>query len=89
MNQLPHPVYYVRYMGWFRMSVMHTKLIRMKWGMFWNILQVTGVHQGQVRRLHRVLVVVQSAPESRVWLPRKFLTLNGMLIAIPFDIYTS
>jgi hypothetical protein len=27
--------------GWFRMAMMHTKLIRMKWGMFWNILQAT------------------------------------------------
>jgi hypothetical protein len=28
--------------------MMHTKLIRMSCGMFWNILQVAGVDQGQV-----------------------------------------
>ena len=27
---------------------MHTKLIRMKWEMVWDILQVAGVVQGQV-----------------------------------------
>jgi hypothetical protein len=36
-------------MGWFRIAMMHTKLIRMKWGMFWNKLQVAGVDQGQVK----------------------------------------
>jgi hypothetical protein len=53
---------HIRYMGWFRMAMMHTKLIRMKWGMFWNILQVTGVDQGQVRGagvLHQVHGMVQ------------------------------
>jgi hypothetical protein len=30
------------------MAMMHTKLIRMKWGMLWNILQDAGVRQGQV-----------------------------------------
>ena len=28
--------------------MMHTKLIRMKWEMVWDILQVAGVDQGQV-----------------------------------------
>jgi hypothetical protein len=44
--RLEYPVFYITYIGWFKMSMMHTKLIRMKLGMFWNILQVTGVHQG-------------------------------------------
>jgi hypothetical protein len=33
------PLYYIRYMGLFSMAMMHTKLIRMKWGVFWEILQ--------------------------------------------------
>jgi hypothetical protein len=28
---------------------MHTKLIRMKWERFWNLLQFAGVDKGQVR----------------------------------------
>jgi hypothetical protein len=32
------------------MATMHSKLIKMKWVMFWNILQVAGVDQGQVLR---------------------------------------
>jgi hypothetical protein len=54
-------VYYVRYTGWFRMAMIHTKLITMKWGMFWNILQVAGFDQGQVGDpsvLHQVHGVV-------------------------------
>jgi putative heme iron utilization protein len=35
-------------MGWFRMTMIHTKLIKMKWGMFKNILQIAGVDQEQV-----------------------------------------
>jgi hypothetical protein len=42
-------VYYIRYIGWFRMAMVHTKLIRMKWGMFLHTLQVAGIHQEQVR----------------------------------------
>jgi hypothetical protein len=55
-------VYYIRNMERSRMSVMHTKLIRRKCGIFWNVLQVAGVHQGQVREpgvLHQVHGVVQ------------------------------
>jgi hypothetical protein len=61
------PVYYIRYMGWFRMAMMHTKLIKMKWGMFWNIPQVAGDHQGQVRRpgvLPQVHGVVQDGYDT-------------------------
>jgi hypothetical protein len=49
--RLEYPVNYVRNMGWFRMAMMHTKLIRMKWVMFFFILQVAGVAQGQVSAL--------------------------------------
>jgi hypothetical protein len=57
-------MYYVRYMGhgWFKIAILHTKLIRMKKGMFWNILQIAWVDQGPVRGpsvLHQVLGVVQ------------------------------
>jgi hypothetical protein len=38
------PEYYIRYMECFKMDMMHTKLITMKWGMFWSILQVAGVN---------------------------------------------
>jgi hypothetical protein len=59
---LGDPVSYIRYMGLFRIAMMYTKLIRIKWGMFWNILQVAGVHQGQVGgpgELHKVHGIVQ------------------------------
>jgi hypothetical protein len=51
-------VYYIR---WLRIAMMHTKLVRMKWGMFWNILHASGVDQGQVGEpgvLHQVHWVV-------------------------------
>jgi hypothetical protein len=35
--RLGKPVYYIRNMGWFRMAMMHTKLIKLKWEMCWNI----------------------------------------------------
>jgi hypothetical protein len=28
------PVFYIRNMGWFRIAMMHTKLLIMKWGMW-------------------------------------------------------
>jgi hypothetical protein len=42
------PVYYIRYMGWFRIAILHTKRIRIKKGMFWNQVQVAGADLGQV-----------------------------------------
>jgi hypothetical protein len=47
-GQVWDPVYYIRYMGWFRMAIIHTKRIRMKLEIFCIILQVAGVDQGQV-----------------------------------------
>jgi hypothetical protein len=44
--------------------MMHTKLIRTEWGMFWNMLQVAGVHQGQFGgpgELHKVHGIVQDS----------------------------
>jgi hypothetical protein len=37
--------YLCRYMGLFRMAMMQTTLIRVKWETFWNILQVAGADQ--------------------------------------------
>jgi hypothetical protein len=52
----------------FRIAMMHTKLIRMKWGMFWNILNVAEIDQGQVRGpgvLHQVHEVVQDGQSDQ------------------------
>jgi hypothetical protein len=60
-------VYYIRNMGLFRMAIMHTKLIRMNWGKFLNILQVARVDQGQVGEpgvLHHVYGVVQDGHDA-------------------------
>jgi hypothetical protein len=50
--------------------MMHIKLIKMKWGMFWNILQVTGVDKGQVgvpgvlHHVHRMVQDVHDAHQT-------------------------
>jgi hypothetical protein len=47
--------------------MIHTKLIRMKCNMFWNILQVAGADQGQVRGLcvlHQVHEIVQDGHDA-------------------------
>jgi hypothetical protein len=60
-------VYYIRNMGLFRMAMMHIKLIRIKWRMFCNMLQVAGVDQGQIGgpdELHQVHKVVQDGHDA-------------------------
>jgi hypothetical protein len=49
------------------MAMMHTNLIRIKWRMFWNIIQVAGVDQGQVGEpglIHQVHGVVQDGHDA-------------------------
>jgi hypothetical protein len=47
---------------------MYTKLIRMKWGMFWNIQKVAGADQGQVAIPgipHQVHGIVQDGHDAQ------------------------
>jgi hypothetical protein len=56
--------YLCRFMGLLRMAMMHTKLIKIKNGVFWDILQAAGVDQGQVNRPGVPLQVHGAAPNG-------------------------